>query len=363
MALTLAQRPARAQVQPRADVKGADARDADTDRGIIVIGADGSGLTDDVVDRYLAAHADVWHFLPNRSKFSQVLEFIDRNRKVVLAKSCDDIFAAKRAGKVAMVVGWQDSAELTDGNGNDWRRTNPPKTRLREFYELGLRTANLTYQLSNQFGGGMLDPTVPLTVEGRLIVEQMQTLGILVDVSGHTGVQTALDVIAMAQRPVVITHGNVRALNDNPRCSPDKVIEGVAGTGGLMGVAALSDFMIWGRKDAARAETGPFPAPAPLSRYIDEFDYLKKLVGVDHIALGTDFVSPGSGGGDPARDYEYPPDMMSKADEIDFVVGFESASGLDTLRSEMGRRGYSAEEIAKILGGNWMRVFREGWNA
>ena len=72
--------------------------------------------------------------------------------------------------------------------------------------------------------------------------------------------QTALDVIAMAERPVVITHGNVQALNDNPRCSPDAVIEGVARTGGLMGVAALSEFMTWGRKDAAKAETGPFPA-------------------------------------------------------------------------------------------------------
>jgi hypothetical protein len=153
----------------------------------------------------------------------------------------------------------------------------------------------------------MLDPTVPLTVEGSLIVAQMQKLGIVVDVSGHTGVQTALDVIAMAEPPVVITHGNVQALNDNPRCSPDAVIEGVTRTGGLMGVAALSAFMTWGRKDAAKAETGPFPAQASLSRYVDEFDYLKKLVGVEHIALGTDFVTPGSGGGDPAQDFEYPP--------------------------------------------------------
>ena len=103
---------------------------------------------------------------------------------------------------------------------------------------------------------------------------------------------------------MVITHGNVQALNDNPRCSPDADHrEDVARTGGLMGVGALSDFMTWGRKDAAKAETGPFPAQASLSRYVDEFDYLKKLVGVDHIALGTDFShAPGSGDfGDPAQ--------------------------------------------------------------
>ena len=222
MALSLARGPARAQVEPRADVKGADAKDTDTDLSVVVIGTDGSDLLDDVVDKYLAAHADVWHFMPNLAKFSQVLEFIDKNPKIVLAKTCGDILAAKRAGKVAMVVGWQDSAGLTDGNGNDWRSSNPPKTKLREYYELGLRTANLTYQLSNQFGGGMLDPTVPLTVEGRLIVAQMQKLGIVVDVSGHTGVQTALDVIAMAERPVVITHGNVRALNRQSALQPGR---------------------------------------------------------------------------------------------------------------------------------------------
>ena len=271
-ALTLAQGPSQAQVEPRADVKGADAKDTDADLSVVVIGTDGNDLLDSVVDDYLAAHADVWHFMPNLAKFSQVLEFIDKNPKIVLAKTTGDILAAKRGGKVAMVIGWQDSAGLTDGNGTDWRSSNPPKTKLREYYELGLRTANLTYQLSNQFGGGMLDPTVPLTVEGRLIVAQMQKLGIVVDVSGHTGVQTALDVIAMAERPVVITHGNVRALNkDNPRTSPDAVIEGVARTGGLMGVAALSAIHDVGRQGCREGRDRSVPGSGvafPLCRRV-----------------------------------------------------------------------------------------------
>src|SRR5277367_408938 len=149
MALTLAQGSAQAQVEPRTDVKGADAKDTPEDLSVVVIGTDGNDLLDSVVDDYLAAHADVWHFMPNLAKFSQALEFIDKNPKIVLAKTTSDILAAKRGGKVAMVIGWQDSAGLTDGNGNDWRSSNPPKTKLREYYELGLRTANLTYQLSN----------------------------------------------------------------------------------------------------------------------------------------------------------------------------------------------------------------------
>ena len=252
-ALTLAQGPVRAQVEPRADVKGADAKDTDTistsspSAPTAPIFLTMSSTSTSPRTPTFGTSARTWR------KFSQVAEFLDKNRKIVLAKTCDDILAAKRAGKVAMVIGWQDSAGLADGNGNNWRTSNPPQTKLREYYELGLRTANLTYQLSNQFGGGMLDSTVPLTVEGKWIVGQMQKLGIVVDVSGHTGVQTALDVIAMAERPVVITHGNVRALNkDNPRTSPDAVIEGVAKTGGLMGVAALSAFMMWGGKGCGK---------------------------------------------------------------------------------------------------------------
>ncbi len=121
--------------------------------------------------------------------------------------------------------------------------SRPPQTRLREFYELGLRTANLPYQLSNQFGGGLLDPEARLTTQGKYIVGKMQDLGILVDVCGHNGEQTNLDIIAMARRPVAITHGCCKALNDNPRNSRDRVIEAMARTGGLMGIAALDAFL------------------------------------------------------------------------------------------------------------------------
>ena len=167
MALSLAQKPARAQVEPRADVKGASARDTEVDLSVVVIGGDGSVPAKTIVDKYLGAHADVWHYLPNRPAFSQILEFLDSDPRIKLAKSTKDILANKQAGKVSMVVGWQDSFALEEENGNEWRFTNPPKIRLREFYELGLRTANLTYQLSNQFGGGMLDPEARLTTQGR----------------------------------------------------------------------------------------------------------------------------------------------------------------------------------------------------
>ena len=363
MALTLAQRGSQAQVQPRPDVKGADAKDTETDLGVVVIGTDGSILSKAIVDKYLAAHADVWHYLPNRAQFSQVLEFLDSDPRIKLAKSTNDILANKEAGKVSMVVGWQDSVALEEENGNDWRTSRPPQTKLREYYELGLRTANLCYQISNQFGGGMLDPEARLTTQGKVVVGKMQDLGILVDCCGHTGEQTNLDVIAMSRRPVVITHGCCKGLNDNPRNSSDRVIEGVARTGGLMGVAAVDAFITWSSKDAPRAETGPFPPRATVARYVDQFDYLKRLVGIDHIGFGTDFISDLEAG-DPAAAFEFPPEMTNKQEpSIQYVEGFESVSDIGNVRAEMERRGYSAEEIAQVFGGNWMRVYREAWNS
>ena len=363
MALTLAQGPARAQVEPRADVKGADAKDTAEDLGVVVIGGDGSIPAKSMVDKYLAAHADVWHYLPNLPEFSQDLEFLDTDPRIRLAKSTKDILANKAAGKISMVIGWQDSAALEEENGNDWRFSRPPKTKLREYYELGLRTANLAYQISNQFGGGLLDPEARLTSQGKYIIGKMQDLGILVDVCGHTGVQTALDVIAMARRPVVITHGTCRALNDNPRGSPDKVIEGVAGTGGLMGIAAIDAFLTWGVKDAAGVDTGLRPPRATVARYVDEFDHLKRLVGIDHIAFGTDFTTDVENA-DPSQLFEIPPEMMYKeGPKITYVDGFESVSDIGNVRAEMEKRGYTAEEIAKVFGGNWMRVFGQAWNS
>jgi microsomal dipeptidase-like Zn-dependent dipeptidase len=122
-----------------------------------------------------------------------------------------------------------------------------------------LRTLPVTYPIF--FGGGCLDPTTPLSRAGRFIVGQMREIGILVDCS-HSSEQTTLDIISMATRPVVCSHSNAVALNDNPRNLSNRVIRGIADTGGLIGVNPLNAFLVWSRKDGAsssRADTGPFP--------------------------------------------------------------------------------------------------------
>jgi membrane dipeptidase len=297
-------------------------------------------------------------------RFARAFEFLDSEAsRVALCRSHKEILAAKRAGKLAMVFGWQDSSVLEEEHGNDWRDHKPPLTNLRAFYELGLRVAGLQYNIANQFGGGCLDPTVPLTIQGKYLVAQMQELGILVDCGGHTGEQTSLDIIAMARRPVVCTHSNVQALNDNPRNTSDRVIEGMAKTGGVFGVTAMDAFLTWSRKDASKSMTGPYPPRAGVARYVDEFDYLKRLVGVDHIGLGPDWVNDLEPL-DPSNSIEFPPEKTYvQPVTMKLIEGFESVDDLGNVRAEMERRGYTAEEIAKVFGGNWMRVYREAWNS
>jgi membrane dipeptidase len=319
-----------------------------------------------MVDKYKRNRADVWlldgpHTIP---KFSRALEFLDTEpSRITLCRSHKEILAAKRAGKVAMVFGWQDSIALEEEYGNDWRDHKPPLTNLRAWYELGLRVAGLQYNMANQFGGGCLDPTVALTIQGKYLVAQMQELGILVDCGGHIGEQTSLDIIAMARRPVVCTHSNVLALNDNPRCTSDRVIEGIAKTGGVFGVTAMDCFMTWSRKDAPKAMTGPFPPRAGVARYVDEIDYLKRLVGVDHIGLGPDFINDIEPI-DPSNSIEFPPEMTYvQTPTLKLIEGFENVDGLGNVRDELVHRSYTPEEIAKIFGGNWTRVYREAWNS
>jgi membrane dipeptidase len=137
----------------------------------------------------------------------------------------------------------------------------------------------------------------------------------------------------------------------------------MARTGGLMAVAALDAFLTWKATDAPRADTGPFPPRATVARYVDEFDHLKRLVGIDHIGFGTDFTSDIEAA-DPTHLFEIPPEMLYKeSPTIKYVEGFESVSDIGNVRAEMERRGYTAEEIAKVFGGNWMRVFGQAWNS
>jgi membrane dipeptidase len=353
--------------------------------GIIVVGVDGADLTVPYLDDYLSVGATVWQYSQNTidfDRFDSIDSFVDTNSsKVTLAKSYSDILAAKQAGKVAIVVGvqdmwplewqwrwrWQDAhGMVVDAGPNDYTQSTPV-TDLSKYYDRGLRIGNLSYQLSTSFGGGLLDPTTPLSIAGEYMVDQMQEIGILVDCS-HSSKQTTLDIIKRAKRPVVFSHSNVLALNNNIRNISNDQIKGIADTGGLIGVCPVNAYLKWSTKDAPNAVTGPFPSLATLSQYVDVMDYIRRLVGIDYIGLGADFTY-----GNPPDyasthfpnppSFALPPTMLYYSPYLEYVKNFSRVGDLPILRAELVRHGYSSIDIAKILGGNWMRVFREAWNA
>jgi membrane dipeptidase len=238
LALSMVQGASLAQSQSTAGANAGYAKDTDARLGVVVIGVDGADLTAPYLDDYLSVGATVWQYSENSidfDRFDSIDSFVDANSsKVTLAKSYSDILAAKRAGKVAMVVGVQDMWPLEwawrwtwpAGTGPNNYVPNPPVTDLSKYYDRGLRIGNLAYQLSNSFGGGLLDPTTPLSVASKYMVDQMQEIGILVDCT-HSSEQTSLDIISRAKQPVVCSHSNVVPLNDNIRNVSDRVIRGI----------------------------------------------------------------------------------------------------------------------------------------
>ena len=213
----------------------------------------------------------------------------------------------------------------------------------------------LCYNVANPFGAGCLEPHIPLTRAGRRLVEEIHALNLVLDVGGHTGEQTTLDAIAMSTGvPVICTHTNVKALNDNARCSSDRVFDAIAATGGVIGLTAVSDFLV-----RPRGNTGLVPQ-ATLDQYLDQFDYLRKRVGVDHVGLGPDFVDgmdiPYGGG---INQEIMPPDLLGEP--WLYVKGFESIAEAPNVSRGLRGRGWTDDDVNKAMGGNWLRVYEQVW--
>jgi membrane dipeptidase len=202
-----------------------------------------------------------------------------------------------------------------------------------------------------------------LTRAGTRLVEEIHKLRILLDVGGHTGEQTSLDALAISSGvPVVCTHTNVAAINPNARATTDRVFEAIAKTGGMVGITAISDFQV--RNPSNYKAHGPVSPQATLDLQLNQYDYLKKLIGVDHVGMGPDFVW-GWGetfDSDPERSITFPPEALSKGPAVT-TKDFENISKLPNLVSGLRQRGWTQAELDQVLGANWLRVYQQAWGA
>lgn len=326
---------------------------------LVVSGLDVATLNERYLGMLKAGGVNCWHkSMGGIQSFADVYDFLDKHSDTIIpVTTVREITQAHRKNKIGLVFGWQGAEvlESKQSKAEDYSRTT-----FRAYYELGLRIVGIAYNLVNDFGAGCLHPYVGLTRAGRRLVEEIHNLRVILDVGGHTGEQTSLDAIEMSKGvPVICSHTNIAGIVDNPRNISDRLIEAIAKTGGVIGINATNDYHIRSRKDAHI----PRSPQVNLGVHLDMYDYVRKLVGADHVGLAPDFIEGRS------IDYEavtrantFPREVKSDGPWI-YVKGFENITELPNVTRGLIKRGWSTGEILKVLGENWLRVYKQVWGA
>lgn len=330
------------------------------DSTLMVDGLDPSALTEEYLGMLEAAGVDCWHHsMGGLSSFASLLGFCDKHSdRIVPVGTVREIRQARKEGKVGHLSGWQMANQLIE----DGASTLPQISNLRAYRELGLRICGLVYNTATAFGGGSLDPSVGLTRAGVRLVEEIHKQNLVLDVGGHTGEQTSFDAVEISKGvPIICSHTNLRSFIDNPRNMTDRLIEKVAETDGVIGLTTINDFHARTRND----EDIEITPQVSLEKHLDQYDYLKKLIGVDHIGMGPDFMHGRYEPGDIARIIPeiWPADVYSQKLPWLYVKDFEKITDLPNVTQGLMERGWSDSEIRKVLGENWLRVYEQVWGA
>lgn len=253
-----------------------------------------------------------------KSWFSKWNRFIDNHPDYFLRiDESGDLAKAQQQNKIGIILGMQDA--------NHVRCIND----VNDFYMLGQRLLQLTYNSINRLGSGCkIAMDKGLTDYGAGVVERANSIGMALDVS-HTGERTSLDAISASKKPVLITHSNCKAIAPGvARCKSDEVIRSAARKGGVIGITSVRQF-VQGKN------------PVTVENVLNHFDHAVKLVGVEHAGLGSDFDL------DPHPAYD--------------VSGLNSPNRVYELTEGLIRRGYTDDHIRGMLGGNFERVLKEIW--
>ena len=268
---------------------------------------------------------------------------------LVLATTAGQVEHARDSGKTAVVMCSQNTRLIED-----------EVSLLDAFHAVGMRIVQLTYNEGNLVGDGCTEPrNAGLTDFGRAVMKRLNRVGIIPDGS-HTGKQTTMEAMAMSETPFVFTHANAKAVSNSRRNIDDEQIEACARTGGVIGVNAFSAFV--------RAED---PASASMDDFLNHIDHMVKVAGIDHVGIGLDqtetrrWYTDRGVGNDPNHSEDRRERVAPKHTYpvYSYVPGLQSISGMPLVTEGLVARGYKAADIEKILGLNWLRVYRQVWGA
>ena len=279
--------------------------------------------------------------------FLEVLKFFatwngfiaDRTDQLMRIDSPGDLERVKRSGKVGVLLGLQNSEHFrTPGD-------------VTMFHGLGQRVSQLTYNSRNMIGNGSTERRDEgISDFGVAIIGRMNSVGMAVDVS-HCGDRTTLDAFEISKKPVLITHSNCRALAPgHPRCKTDEAIKKVGSAGSVMGITGVRMFV---KNDE----------PTTIEHVLDHFDHVAKLIGPDHLGVGSDIDLYGYDAMPPEQNRQLRAGYKGSygfREKID-VEGLDHPKRMFDLTEGLIRRKYSDKDIEGILGGNFKRVLSQIW--
>jgi membrane dipeptidase len=296
---------------------------------------DDSGLTagNRTVDGFTSLEALIYCFGWNQAMF-------DHFPWLVKALKADDFRRAKAEGKHAAWI----NTQLLMGVNLDFIRLVEPA------YMMGLRMIQLSYNFMTYIASGCTERTdAGVSNYGAKLIQLMNALGIIVDIS-HCGRQSTLDACQLSDKPVIASHASAEAVYKHARAKSDEELKAIAATGGVIGIVTVPFFLAGGEG-------------VGMESWMDHADYIAKLVGWEHVAIGSDWPMP------------MPKSILKDAfntlaseagfreeDNIDSatnLIGFDDYRDLPNITRGLVSRGYRDEQIKGILGENFLRVFEE----
>jgi membrane dipeptidase len=268
---------------------------------------------------------------------------IAHSTMVMQAGSIEDISAAKANRRIALVPCIETATPIEN-----------ELDRLDVLYGLGVRSVGIAYSEANALGSGLREERdAGLTEFGRLAVRRMNRLGLAIDIS-HAGDQTSLDTIELSEHPVFVTHAGARALWNTKRMKSDEILRACAERGGVIGISAAAHTTL--------TEKHPLHS---LESVMEHFEYVARVVGIDHVAFGPDTFF-----GDHVGLHRFFAAQFSLAasrggrtiQEVAYVDGIENpGESFPNIVRWLVVHGYTDGDIAKVVGGNVLKVLASIW--
>jgi membrane dipeptidase len=333
----------------------ADTVDAVYQRSIVMDGSIAPKMDDAQIARMKASGVTAvnwtvclpWHGLVGTLReIAAGIEVIESHADdLLLVRTAGDIRRAKREGKIAIIFGPQNARQCEEG-----------LFCFRIMHGLGIRIIQLTYNERNIYGDGVAEPDgAGLSVAGRLAIEEMNRLGIVLDLS-HCGDRTTLQGIEASSQPVIISHANARALHPSPRNKTDEHLRALAERGGVIGLSLWSPMLA-------------FDHWPTLDDFVRHVDYVGNLIGLEHVAIGSDHNESADRAewtwNSSKKEGRFPSVTARMGDwyvyDTRCAKDGSSITDFPRLAQAIGKLGLTDSELEGVLGGNFVRVFEQVW--